>query len=134
MKSEEKTFLAVTGEKLAEQYAAKQGYGIIARNYHSSHGEIDIIALDKGELVIIEVKTRARHQLQSAENSISKAKQKKITLTTMHFLSKNPEYSELECRFDVIIVFYYPRDETYQILHHKNAFMPSSPVDTELII
>ena len=46
------------GEDLAVKYLQKQGYKIIERNFECRQGEIDIIALDKQEIVIIEVKTR----------------------------------------------------------------------------
>ena len=46
------------GEDIAAKYLAEKGFEIVARNYHYSHGEIDIIAKDKQQLVFIEVKCR----------------------------------------------------------------------------
>ena len=43
------------GEKIASDFLKKQGYKIIERNYECKQGEIDIIAIDKKELVFIEV-------------------------------------------------------------------------------
>ncbi len=43
-------------EDLAAEFLQKQGYKIIARNYHCRFGEIDIIATDDNELVFVEVK------------------------------------------------------------------------------
>jgi putative endonuclease len=129
MNNKENINLASTGEALAAQYVVNLGYRIIAQNYHSSYGEIDIIAQEKNEIVIIEVKARTKHILKDVENSISKSKQKKITLTALYFLSNNPHYSKLNCRFDVIILFYYQKDETFQIQHFKNAFNPLLPFE-----
>ncbi len=47
------------GEDEATKYLIKKGYKILDRNFNSTQGEIDIIALDKNEIVFIEVKTRS---------------------------------------------------------------------------
>lgn len=127
MLTQEKRDLAKVGETLSAQYITKLGYVIISQNYHSPYGEIDIIAQNDSEIVIIEVKTRSKHVIKYAENSICKSKQKKITLSAMHFLSRNEQYADLACRFDVIILFYHDLDETFQIKHYKNAFTPIFP-------
>lgn len=124
-----KSELAYFGESLASEYLSKTGFRILERNYHSAYGEIDIIALDKEELVFIEVKTRTRHSLQAAENSINLSKQKKITRTAQNFIFKFQQYSGLECRFDAMIIFYFKNDDTYKIMHIPNAFQPVFDLD-----
>jgi len=124
MSNKEKISLAHTGETLAAQYLVNKGYLIVCQNYHSAYGEIDLIARDGTELVMVEVKTRSSHNIKAAEDSINKTKQNKLTLTAMQFLAEHPELTELSCRFDVIIVFYYRTDESYQIRHYRNAFLP----------
>ena len=47
------------GEKHAARSLALKGYSIIARKFRCRFGEIDIIALDKGTLVFIEVRSRS---------------------------------------------------------------------------
>ncbi|MCL5432893.1 MAG: YraN family protein [Patescibacteria group bacterium] len=46
------------GEDLACKHLTKNGYKIIERNFKKGYGELDIIAVDKNELVFIEVKAR----------------------------------------------------------------------------
>ena len=50
------------GEEKAAQYLIKKGYQILKRDWKTRHRDLDIVALDEDELVIVEVKTR-RNQL-----------------------------------------------------------------------
>lgn len=47
------------GEDEAATYLTSLGYRIVDRNWRCPRGEIDIVALDGGELVVVEVKTRS---------------------------------------------------------------------------
>lgn len=51
--------LGVSGEELAAQYLATHGIEVIDRNWRCHAGEIDIVAVEQGLLVIVEVKTRS---------------------------------------------------------------------------
>jgi putative endonuclease len=46
------------GERLAARYLAESGMQILDRNWRCDQGEIDIVAMDGGCLVVVEVKTR----------------------------------------------------------------------------
>lgn len=48
-----------TGEDISTEYLEKNGYQIIERNFRCNQGEIDIIAIQKNEIIFIEVKTRS---------------------------------------------------------------------------
>jgi putative endonuclease len=108
------------GEKLAAEFLASHNYEIIATNFFSPYGEIDIIALKDEILVFIEVKTRSSN-LDSALNSISISKRKKISRTASIFLAKNREYEDMFTRFDVIAILL-NKDHTF-LKHIKEAFI-----------
>ena len=59
------------GEQVASTYLESQGYEILARNYHSRHGELDLIATKNKGLYFIEVKTRSNHAYGLGEESIN---------------------------------------------------------------
>lgn len=114
--------IGTKGERQAVEYLISNKYEIIRTNFHSPYGEIDIIVEDNGILVFIEVKTRST-DLDSALNSISISKRKKISKTASYFLSKNHFYEDMFTRFDVIVIL---RSKTCTSLKHiKEAFTPS---------
>ena len=90
------------GEDLAVQYLEQAGMQIIARNFRSAFGEVDIIALDKETLAFIEVKTWSVYSIENLQYSINSQKQRRIIETAKYFLSINRKYNEKAVRFDVV--------------------------------
>ena len=93
--------LGIWAEDQTEKVLISQGYIVLARNFHSRYGEIDLIAQRDLELIFVEVKARAKTTYASALESISSSKQIKIAKTAMSFLQKFPKYAEFYYRFDV---------------------------------
>lgn len=110
-----KTKIGKEKEDIAVEYLKNKGYQIIARNFKSRFGEIDIIAKDKNTIVIVEVRSKSYDSFGYPQETITKSKIEKIIKTTYQFLSKNDIYFE-ELRFDVIAIL---KDN---ILHIENAF------------
>ncbi len=50
--------IGIGGERAVCIYLHQKGYQILCRNYHTDHGEIDVIAKSATHLVFCEVKTR----------------------------------------------------------------------------
>ena len=48
------------GEVLAARYLRDRSYPILAANYRTRFGEIDIVSEENGILLFVEVKTRTR--------------------------------------------------------------------------
>lgn len=88
------------GECYAAAYLENKGYRILAQNYSSRYGEIDIIALAEGFIAFVEVKTRSRHCSYAPCEAVNAAKMKKITRTALCYLQEYP--SDYQPRFDVI--------------------------------
>lgn len=55
------------GEDLAARMLEDKGYRIIARDWRDGHKDLDIVAIDDGWLVVVEVKTR-RNDVSSRPN------------------------------------------------------------------
>lgn len=103
------------GEDLAEKYLAQKDYYILARNYHSRFGEIDIIASDGKNLVFVEVKTRTQNQFGTAMEAITKGKLSKMVKTSQFYLSQRNLHGQ-PYRFDAIEVIIKPDDKP--IINH----------------
>ncbi|MBQ7834146.1 MAG: YraN family protein [Ruminiclostridium sp.] len=88
------------GEDYTADYLINKGMKILARNFRRKGGELDIIAMDKGELVIVEVKTRKFGSLTDGSDAVTRNKIKNIIVTTSKFVGENDiEFSGI--RFDV---------------------------------
>ena len=59
------------GEQVACDYLEKQGCQILERNFHTSLGEVDIIAARDGGLIFVEVKTRANQSYGYGEDAVT---------------------------------------------------------------
>ncbi|PID28640.1 MAG: YraN family protein [Candidatus Cloacimonadota bacterium] len=116
-----KNELGTKGELAATNYFLKRNYFIVARNYYSRYGEIDIIALKGNRLHIIEVKSRTENE-DSAISSLTRKKQLKIVKTTLHFLSKNIKFDNYFISFDLITVIFYACGKLKKINFIEDAF------------
>jgi len=87
-------------EDEAERLLARHGLEIVARNYRTRMGEIDLVARDGATLVFVEVRGRASGRFGGALESITAAKRRRVVAAARHYLSKLTR--EPPCRFDVI--------------------------------
>ena len=110
------------GEALAAKFLQKKRYQIVATNYRSRFGEIDLIVSNRKYLVFVEVKLRKSDGFASAREFVDSRKQDRIRTTAEIYLSEFP--TELQPRFDVIEI-YAPEgvDTRHPTIHHlEDAF------------
>jgi putative endonuclease len=103
--SKERLQLGKQGEESAVILLKKNGYKILARNYKTKLGEIDVIALDKGTLCFVEVKTRSSDRFGAPAEAVSGFKQRQISKAALCYL-KEKKLLERKARFDVVCVVY----------------------------
>jgi len=91
------------GESLAAEHLQAKGYEIIARNWRTSRGEIDLIARAGQLLVFVEVKTRKGLSAGTPEEGMTFHKARKLfTLAQAYCYEKDIE--DVEWRIDLIAV------------------------------
>ncbi len=107
------------GEELASRYLRGRGYRILARNYRSPFGELDIVAGKAGELVFCEVKARTVGDAEEALSAVDAKRRERMARAASYYLaSEKPE--ECGCRFDVIALL--KKGGKWKIVHVKDAF------------
>lgn len=89
------------GEDLAAEYLIGRGLQILARNYRSATGEIDLVARDGGAVVFVEVKRRTTDRYGTPAEAVTRPKQRKIAMTAVCFL-KQYGLKDVPIRFDVL--------------------------------
>ena len=108
----------LAGESHAESFLKKLNYQILAKNFRSLKGEIDIVALDGRTVVFTEVKTWNSLSTDALEYSLNSIKQRRILNAAHGYLLQNPDFHDYAVRFDVILL----TERMKKILHLQNAF------------
>jgi len=93
-------------EELAAAYLEAKGLLILHRNFRRRFGEIDLVARDGNELVIVEVRARSTTAYGGAIASIDSRKKQRIVRATLLLLQQHKELSRMRIRFDVVLISY----------------------------
>lgn len=115
--------LGKKGEELVVKYLQQDGYSILATNYRSRYGEIDIIST-KGEVIaFVEVKTRKNTYFSIAQ-VVTYPKQQRIAKTAFDYVKAFSIRNKV-LRFDIVTIEY--QDGTQRLQHIQNAFQYDGP-------
>lgn len=116
----EKQLQGIIGEDLAVNLLLQKGYRILERNWHCGHLEVDIIAENSEQLVIVEVKTRKGVTFGPPEVFVDLQKQRRL-ISAAKYYAKFKKVTK-EIRFDIISVINSP--ERQEVRHIEDAFKP----------
>jgi putative endonuclease len=89
-------------EQLAARYLQRQGLQLVAQNYRTPLGEIDLICEDRDQLVFVEVRYKASDRNTSAAESITRSKQLKVMKAARQYVQQHDPAGLRSCRFDVV--------------------------------
>jgi putative endonuclease len=96
--------LGESGERVAALYLEEHGYQIVARNFRTRSGEVDLIAQDADGLAFIEVRTRRGDVFGSPEESITPVKRTRLLTVAQEFLQAHAEYADCPWRIDLAAI------------------------------
>ena len=89
-------------EQRAKHFLLQNGLQLIARNFSTSAGEIDLIMRGGKHIAFIEVRYRRNDRFAGAIPSVTATKQRKLKRFAALFVSRQKTWSHRPCRFDVI--------------------------------
>lgn len=109
------------GEGAAARYYLQRGYFLLAHNYRTRFGELDLVLMSpEGELVFCEVKTRSSGTFAPPAAAVNQAKQRRLILAAQRYLQVLGK-EDPPVRFDVAEVM--PLDTGRWMVHIiKDAF------------
>jgi len=91
------------GEVVAEVFLRRQGYEIVERNWRYRQGEIDLVARQGGDWVIVEVRTRRSMTCGTPEESLTVTKQRRLLRAATAFFQER-ELEDVPWRIDLVAV------------------------------
>lgn len=110
------------GEQLAVEHLERLGFTIVARNFRTRHGELDIVAFDGHVLDFVEVKTRRTGGGDPFE-SLHMRKRAQVRRMAAAYLNAAPERPRGDTvRFDAIGVVLGPGGRLDRLDHREGAF------------
>ena len=95
-----------------------KGYTILETNWRDYKVEVDIIATDKDELVIVEVKTRSTDYFGDPEDAVGPAKSRNLIRAAEAYIEQND--LDMDVRFDIVSIIL--KNGKAVIRHIEDAF------------
>jgi putative endonuclease len=108
------------GEDLATAFLQAAGFRILARNVQLRRAELDLVALDGGCLVFVEVRLRRSGRFGSAAESVDARKQRRIAGAALELVARGGVPRMPRMRFDVVAID--ASHDPPRISHIRDAF------------
>ena len=115
------TSLGARGERLVARYVRRKlGMKVLAQNVLCPDGELDLVALDGGDLVFVEVRTRRAAHAGPPEMTIGFRK-RAFLLRSARWFVRTRRLKDFNPRFDVAAVIW-PQEGEPTVRYHRNYF------------
>jgi putative endonuclease len=89
-------------EQRARKELERAGLVLLALNYTTRYGELDLVMRHGDTIVFVEVRHRLRAGHGDALASITATKQARLIKTAQLWLAAHPKHAHRACRFDVV--------------------------------
>lgn len=96
--------LGAFGEQTVALWYAERGATVLDRNWRVREGEIDLVVLLRGAVVIVEVKTRRSTRFGLPVEAITPAKAARLRRLAGLWLREHPEVRHASIRIDIASV------------------------------
>jgi putative endonuclease len=112
--------LGAAGESAAAQYLVRRGYRIVEANVRCRLGEIDLVAIDAGVIVFVEVKGNRGNRYGAPEEMVTPFNQRRLTRLAVWYLQRRGWLGR-SARFDVVAVDWQAAGAAI-VRHFRDAF------------
>ncbi|MBK8026271.1 MAG: YraN family protein [Chloroflexi bacterium] len=112
--------LGERGETLAAEYLTQHGYRVLARNWRTRLGELDIVA-ESADGIRVFVEVKSRHTAEANPLESITLRKRKLLVSTAHYYLTEQQLNDTHWRFDVISVIFAPHQRP-RIEHYQDAF------------
>jgi putative endonuclease len=109
------------GERLAEEHLLAQGARLLARNFHIQYAEVDLLFEHEGELVAVEVKTRAVEDLEQPEEAIHRRQLVRIERALAMYAQDN-DMLEMPWRIDAVLIVIQHDGDVLRLDHLRSVY------------
>ena len=122
-----RTRLQVAGDAAEDRVASNlvaAGWTVLGRQVHVGRAELDIVAVDPGppsELVVVEVRWRARRDFGLAEQTVDHRKRTRLHQAAFRWIESTGA-PRLPLRFDLVVVEPGREGAEPVVRHHRAAF------------
>jgi putative endonuclease len=107
------------GEKVAVDHLERAGLVVLARNWRCRGGELDVVALDGGCVVGVEVKTRRSLAFGHPVEAVTRAKAARLRRLLVEWLRSQDQHFD-DVRIDVVAVVR-PRSGPAEVMHLRGV-------------
>jgi putative endonuclease len=112
--------LGAAGESAAARYLERRGCQIVEANVRCRMGEIDLVAIEAGVIVFVEVKGNRGRRYGAPEEMVTPTKQRRLTRLAGWYLQRRGWFGR-PARFDVIAVDW-EESGAACVRHFRDAF------------
>lgn len=107
------------GEQLAVDHLERLGLEVLERNWRCDAGELDVVAVDGGCLVVVEVKTRRSLDYGHPADAVTAVKLARLRRLAARWLHESTRSFD-HVRIDVVAVLW-PRTGISQLQHLRGV-------------
>lgn len=117
--------LGAAGEAAAARYLEREGYTVVARNFHARGGEADLVVTKGGLVHAVEVKSRSGRSFGTPAEAVTPKKARRVIRAGRAYCrAKGISLAKLRC--DVLAVEATP-DGKLTVRHYPNVLSDPAP-------
>jgi putative endonuclease len=113
--------LGQLGEDLACAELERRGHTIVARNFRTNRGELDIVSEHNGVTVFVEVRAKSTEMFGDGAESVTLQKQRQLLAMAELYVARH-KLEGVPCRFDVVAIE--ADSEPPRVIVFEDAFRP----------